>query len=169
MNSERIFAFCIASGGVFMDLCYGKVWNGWIGLSWILGLCCQLWNRGPKGIPVFAAGAALPIAVLYLLFQFRMLGAGDIKLLSALGGIMGAGGVWKCILCSFLLGAVISAWILVVCGNLKERILYFLHYLLNYRRTGSRVPYIRRGERMENFHFTVPILLAVMLYMGGFY
>lgn len=152
-----------------MDIIYGRVANEWIVLAWVIGISRQVQSLGIRGIPVFMAGAIVPIAVLYGLFLFRMLGAGDIKLLSALGGLMGAGDIWKCIICSVILGAIVSLTILFFCRNLQERIHYFIQYVSDYTRTGRRVPYIREGSRMENYPFTVPILFAAMLYTGGFY
>lgn len=152
-----------------MDLVYGRVANEWIILAWVIGISRQVQSLGIWGVPAFAAGAVVPIAVLYGLFLFRMLGAGDIKLLSALGGLMGAGSVWKCIICSIILGAMISLAILLSCKNLQERIHYFIQYMCDYMRTGRRTPYILKGNRMENYPFTVSVLFAVMLYTGGFY
>lgn len=121
------------------------------------------------GIAVFLAGIFLPFVLLWLLFYFRALGAGDIKLLSALGGIMGPGSIWKCVTAAFLIGAVFSLFFLIICGNFLERLSYFFHYIENYLKTGERVPYRKPGARMEHIHFTVPIMLAAFLYAGGFY
>ena len=122
-----------------------------------------------KGMIVYVLGILVPFFLLLPLFYFRMLGAGDIKLFCVLGSVLGYETIVKIMVCSFFLGALLSLAFLISCGNLKERCLYFFHYLYRYGKTRNPVPYIKRGRRAENFHFTVPILLGVMLYAGGFY
>ena len=70
---------------------------------------------------------------------------------------------------SFLAGAVISLAILIFCGNPAERLRYLTSYLEDYLRTGIRKPYYHRGFALENFHFTIPVFMSVMLYAGGIY
>ena len=72
-------------------------------------------------------------------------------------------------LLAFLFGGLLSAAILFTCGNFGPRLAYFSHYISTMLQTKKRLPYYRRGKRPENIHFTVPILLGVMLYAGGFY
>lgn len=41
------------------------------------------------GVPAVLGGSILPLFLLAVLYYFRMLGAGDIKLFCAIGGLMG--------------------------------------------------------------------------------
>lgn len=169
MSLQMYFVLLFSSGAVCMDLLKQRVSNVWIGLGWCLGLVYWLNARGTAGLRIFLLGAALPVLALYSLFYFRMLGAGDIKLFSVLGGFLG----WKVILrgmvLSFLIGGVFSAVFLLMCGNWFQRMQYLLQYLCEYGKTGKVVPYRKAGERPENFHFTIPILLGMILYAGGYY
>lgn len=97
-----------------------------------------------------------------------MMGAGDIKLMAVMGGILGSCGILKGMFCAFILGAVLSLAFLISCGNLQERFSYFFHYLKVCKEKHCPVPYRRQGAQAENLHFTVPILLGIMLYAGGF-
>ena len=58
-------------------------------------------------------GLLVPILILGILFIFRMLGAGDIKLLSVIGSMIGPTKILNCISYSFLIGAVISAALMI--------------------------------------------------------
>lgn len=117
----------------------------------------------------YAAGSSIPL-ILIILFGFGMLGAGDIKLFCALGGVMGTAGILKCILVSFILGAFISVLILMFSRSFCERILYFICYIGQTVRERKVIPYRRKDiSASENFHFTVPIFLSVVLYAGGVY
>lgn len=164
-----ILALTIAVIAAVMDLYSEKIANWCIYLFWILGLGYQIGFLGMAGIWLFLKGAFTPIIILFGLFVFRMLGPGDIKLLSALGGIMGITSIMKCILFSFLIGAVLSAAFIAVSGNLRQRLWYFTDYIIQFINTKKITPYYKPGRQIENIHFGIPVLLSVMLYAGGFY
>lgn len=160
----------IAGVAVIMDLRTARVDNGWILFSLSIGCFVQWLIQGWPGILRFLSGAAVPVLVLGGLFVFRMLGPGDIKLLSALGGVMGPAAAVKCILISLFLGAGISAAILFSNGGVRQRFHYFTRYFHELIRNGRVKPYYRKGmSYLENFHFTVPVFLSVVLYAGGVY
>ena len=86
----------IAGVGVVMDISSMRISNGWILCSLLTGfLFC--FSRNGNGPYEFFLGVTIPAAALGWLFVFRMLGPGDIKLFCALGGIMGAHDIWRCI------------------------------------------------------------------------
>ena len=77
----------ISAMAVWMDLREEAVDNSWVLFSIMAGFLLQLLEKGPKGMIIFLTGAAVPLILLGILFIFRMLGAGDVKILCALGGI----------------------------------------------------------------------------------
>ena len=154
---------------MIMDLRNAKIDNGWILFSMFLGLMICIREKGISGVCFFVTGSSFPL-FLIILFLFGMLGAGDIKLFCALGGVMGTAGILKCILVSFILGAFISVLILMFSRSFCERILYFIYYIGQTVRERKVIPYRRKDiSASENFHFTVPIFLSVVLYAGGVY
>ena len=166
----------LSLAAVFMDLAYEKVDNQLIVFGLVLGVGYQFYVYGIRGLVIFLIGIVLPFITLYLLFFFRMLGSGDIKLLSVLGGFIGPFSILKCIFMSLILGAVLSIGVLCICGNWAARFQYFADYvqqLLVLRKTkgfwvnGTVFPYYRKGKRMENIPFTVPIFMSMVLYAGG--
>ena len=175
MNLQQCLVLTAASGAVLMDLKTGKIANGWIVILWLAGLITEGLSRGGPGIATFLTGAFLPVLTLFWLFFFRMIGAGDIKLLSALGGFLGPAAILTCIWLSFLFGAILSLGILIICGNIRQRLLkfttYFKHYILPKLQGKAVVPVPYRDGKwgMECIHFSVPILLSVLLWLGGFY
>ena len=152
-----------AAGAVWMDFTWAKVLNEWIGLCLMAGLTAQIVQNGPSGIIDALAGAALAALLLGWLFRFRMLGAGDIKMLMVLGVFLGPGKILGCLLASFLVGAVESIYIMASNKILRERLSYLAAYLISEAGKKEPAPY-RKGsvERYENFHFTLPILCGVI-------
>lgn len=164
-----IWPVIVAGVSVVMDIREARIDNGWICFSMCMGFILQLLQGGAGSLIPFAAGTAVPLVLLGILFYFRMLGPGDIKLFCALGGVMGIRDIVWCIAVSFLLGAVISVAILIFCGDIRQRFQYFFRYFQEFLHTGERKPYYRKGMALENFHFTVPVFLSVVLYAGGVY
>lgn len=164
------FPVTIAAVAVIMDLRTAKVDNGWILFSIVVGLLIRMLTENGNVFLKFMAGMIFPIVCLGVLFLFHMLGSGDIKLFCALGGIMGMENIAKCIFISFIFGACISFAILISSGNLYERFHYLFLYISKCIQTGKIEPYYRKGMGVsENFHFTIPVFMSVVLYAGGVY
>ncbi len=154
---------------MIMDLRTARIDNGWILFCMAVGSICCIMEKGIAGMVLYVAGSSIPL-FLIILFAFGMLGAGDIKLFCALGGVLGTVGILKCILVSFVLGACISAAILMFNRNFCERIHYFIYYMGQTVRERKVMSYRRKEiSAPENFHFTIPIFLSVVLYAGGVY
>lgn len=169
MSADSGLLLVISGIAVIMDVRSMRVENEWILFSLCAGFLLHVFREGLTGIPGFAAGAVFPMAVLGILFYFRMLGPGDIKVFCALGGIMGISDISICMLVSFLIGAVLSLTILISSGEFFRRFQYLICYFREYFQTHEVKPYYRSGMALENFHFTVPVFLSVVLYAGGVY
>ena len=149
---QRAIVLCLVAVAVCMDLKKEKVSNEWILCGWAVGSFWQIWSGGIRGLAVFFLGALLPLTILFLLYYLRMLGAADLKLLSAVGGIIGPKKILVCMLYSFFLGAILAFLLLVARRSLAERLRYFFHYLWNFIRTKEFAPYGLTGNRPENMH-----------------
>ena len=157
---------------VLCDMDKGKIPNGLILLALAAGFGWQVSMYGAAGLLHFLGGMMLPVLLLGGLFYFRMMGAGDIKLLAAAGGFLGTGKVIPCIVWSFLAGAVYACGLLFLRQNLKERLQYFGTYVLKYFKTRKWEPYYVRytvdiGDNC--LYFSIPVLISILLYAGGVY
>lgn len=158
----------IAFAGVWMDLSSEKIANAAIVVFIFIGLMYQISLSGLIGIWEYLKGAGTPLLLLFVLFIFRMLGPGDIKLLSALGGIMGVEAIIKCIVISFIFGAILATAIIISCGNLGQRLKYLADYITRTLQTKKIKAYYKVGMPIENFHFSIPIFMSIILYVGGY-
>lgn len=151
-----------------LDLTRGRISNGYLIFGWAVGLAKMLICLPfPYGLLQFAGGALLPIVLLFILFYFRMMGAGDIKLLSVLGGMLGLRASLSLLVCSFLAGAILSIGILTYRRSWSRRFRLFAHYVHNYRMTGVRIAYPVKRFSSDCMHFAVPVFAAVLLWKGG--
>ena len=166
----RVFpVFILAAGGMLQDLRSGKISNIWILAGFVCSIFSMLFEPSIS-VKSYFAGLFLPMVLLWPLFLFRMIGAGDIKLISCLGCFLGMSDVLRLLLWTTLLGAGFSIVILCTSHQWMDRFSYFFHYMRQLKKTGVRVPYRRSDADLEeNLHFTVPIMMAVLLWIGGFY
>lgn len=90
------------------DLKWWRIPNRLIVVGLICGVLCNITEFGILGgIKQFALGAVTPIAWLVILFLIRGMGAGDIKLLAVIGGLMGRG-IAEIVIYSIFVGGVIG-------------------------------------------------------------
>lgn len=127
----------------------------------VLGFSYSLWRHG--------FGAILPMLVVYILFfplfYFRVLGAGDIKLMGMLAGILGSLSGLNCIILAWLLAGLYSFLRLAAGQSLTMRILYFLAYFRQFFNTGERKTYLVTAEDVRRYTipFSVPLGAAYFL------
>ncbi len=109
-------------------------------------------------------GIWIPIIVLFLLFYCKMLGAGDIKVLSVIGGVYG----WKyslmCFFIALLVGSMWSIGKLILYRNGRERFLYIPQYLRTIIYTKRRISY--REFSTVDKTATIPFCIAIVLAYG---
>lgn len=162
-----VLLFMILVAAVFLDLRTGKICNrlilaglfSGIGISLAKGELCES-----------LLGAVLPCVLFAMLFRIGVLGAGDIKLFAVIGAFCGVYGVFRSIVLSFAVGAVLALGKMLVKGNYIMRMEYFLSYFAGVIRTGQWELYEKGGGTMNaKLHFSVPVLLgtAVMVLKWG--
>ena len=101
------------AGAVAMDFREGKIRNRLIASGLIWGFALRVMGEGGAGIVHFLVNISIPVILLFLLFQMRALGAGDIKLFSVAGGFLSMEQLLYLMLASFFAAAVIGVGKLV--------------------------------------------------------
>lgn len=168
MEMFRNGAVCaISLAAVLTDVRTRRIPNGLIGTGLLLAFGFQLFQWGILGIVTFLGGAGLPILLLWGLYYFRMLGAGDLKLFAVLGGFLGSAEVIPCMVTAFLAGGICALGLMLARGNLLSRFEYFWNYVRDYYRNRQWKPYRQKGQEDGEFCFTIPIFLSVLCWIGG--
>ncbi len=170
MEKWRTLAVCVCSlAAVLFDLRFRKIPNRLIVLGLAAGLLFRVFYWGVLGGILFFGGVGVPILLLGPLFYFRMIGAGDIKLLAVLGSFLGGLAAGKCLLVSLIFGGLWSFALMLYRKNLKVRIKYFFCYTAAYLTTGVWRPYRGKEQEGGDFPFSVPVFLSILCYVGGLY
>lgn len=142
-----------------------RVSNRIILMGLLLGIVTNIRQSGYIGLGEWFLGAAVPVSILWLLFCFRMLGAGDIKLFSVIGGLYGVLFTMRVMVAAFFLGAVMSVFQLLRHRCLEYRLHYLAEYVSKYVKTGERTPYYvkERDGTGPVVHFAVAVLGGFLL------
>ena len=142
----RLTLLSFLSMAVVTDIQCMKISNRLITCGLLYGLLIQIMGNGYRGVLYFVLNITIPVILLYLLFRMRALGAGDIKLFSVTGSFIATEQLMRVIIYSFVIAAVLGV----------GKVLY-LH--LGHERI--------RKEKYTKIHFSIAILLAVILTEGG--
>lgn len=120
----------------------------------LLGFILNIMINGFNGISLSVLGFLLGLAIFFLPFAFGLMGGGDVKLMAAIGALMG----WKFTLASAAFSAV--AGIIVVIGYLLYKgslLTYFKPYFAGVGRLILRYIYFPResiiGEKFKKFSY----------------
>lgn len=106
-----VIVYLIAA--MIMDLKLRRVKNWWIIIGYIISIPISYLNY--KDIISFLLGFIFPFPLL-IFYRYRMIGAGDIKLLSVLGCLLGIEKIMQCIIPIVIVAVIIA--ILSCCAEL---------------------------------------------------
>ena len=164
-----LFLLHLTGTAVIWDVRCRKIPNALAITGLLCGLSYQIACFRWSGLRTFFSGVLLTLCVTGWMYIFRMMGAGDIKLLAVIGGFLGPRDGFRLLVFTFLVGGVYSAALLIKRRNLYSRFFYLKTYITRYYRTKQWEPY--RGDGCEDgyLYFSIPIFVGVICYVGGIY
>lgn len=161
MKLVLLFSFLSLAAG--QDIRSGKISNRLIVLGMVFGGCLQVLQHHAEGIYFFLRNISVPIILFYLLFQMRVLGAGDIKLFSMIGGILTIQELFAIMAYSFIAAGAGAGLYLVVDQQRRQKLYYAGRYLLDFVRTGKIEPYLPPfASESFSFALSVPVLFGAV-------
>jgi len=107
-----------ASLAAVVDLRHRRIPNWLTASVLIAGIALNIWRGGMAGGALALAGALLGLAILLPFYAIRAMGAGDVKLLAALGAVLGPQMLVSVAVYAALAGGVISMLMLAHDGRL---------------------------------------------------
>src|SRR5438132_3726240 len=131
----------VASAAAVLDFRFRKIPN-WLTVSAFgIGVLIHVVQNGADGLLVALGGAALGLVVLVPFYLLHAMGAGDVKLLAALGALVGAQALVSVILYTAVVGGVISVFVLVRRGTLQSFLGNVVTHPVGMRLSGAKAPY----------------------------
>lgn len=115
-----ISLFCVVATAAVYDLRYRRIPN-WISLSGVvLGFGCNTLLFSSAGVRGAALGLLCAAVVYVPLYLVRGMGAGDVKLMAAVGAIAGPKGWFEIFLATALIGGVASVAVIATNRRVQQ-------------------------------------------------
>lgn len=168
-----VLLFVLLSIACITDVLDRKIPNILVLTILVLGLICSGVNGGAGKVIEYVLKVGLYIMLLYPLFKIGVLGAGDVKLLSVLEGFFSWNGGLSFFCFTWIAAAVVALVKLMAYKDGIEKLVYLFSYLKDVFVLGKWQYYFSdRKEALERgryVHMTIPMLIALCAYIGGFY
>ena len=119
INVLLMFALTVAA---IHDAKYRKIPNIITYSVIIVALACHAWQSGFGGFLFSLQGTLLGMALLILFYLTGKMGAGDVKLMGAVGSVLGPAGVFKAFLFAAIVGGIYAIIILMTRGHVLDTI-----------------------------------------------
>jgi prepilin peptidase CpaA len=128
---KYILIILLLTISLYTDTKAYKIKNNVIVLFLLTGLIINYVYLGVNGIQIWFIGFIVPFIVLFILFVVRMIGAGDIKLISAIGGILGIEFLINASIYIITVAAIIAIIKMIRHKQFRSRLVYFYNYVLD--------------------------------------
>jgi prepilin peptidase CpaA len=139
-------------------------------LTYSVALAALIYRTGAEGTLGFVAGIeglALGIGCLLPFYMGRGMGAGDVKLMGAVGALLGPKGVWLAFICSSLAGGVYALVLLAHCGRLRDALRDYGAMLAVFFTTGTIVSISPPVRNKPNLRYGIAIAAGTALSCAG--
>ena len=155
----------------WMDYRKKRIPNLLITAMFLYGMVWRFSREGAGGTAAFAVQAVMVICLFYLFFKLGAMGAGDVKLFGVTAGFLPFKKILIFLFISLLIAAIISLIKLWKKKYFWERLQYFAGYLADVWKSGRWRLYLESGEENTDVGICLsgPILLSLLLYLGGVY
>ena len=159
--------FLYLSGCALWDWRKKRIPNWWTAFWWaFLGAFC-VWEDGRFSLNtclIYLADTAIPMLLLFPFYLVRMMGAGDIKMLSVITAAAGITEGFSIIFSGLTAAAVWSFVYMVRRHILLKRICYFFNYMRKLQKAMGILPYCGRNPGDGEAQFCLaPFILAGFL------
>ncbi|MCK4603586.1 MAG: prepilin peptidase [Deltaproteobacteria bacterium] len=160
-----IFLSAILIAAAVQDLRFQKIPNLFTYPTMAIGLACHGMTNGLDGLLFSAGGLALGIGIFILPYLMGKMGAGDAKLMGAVGAVLGLRGVFIAILFTALVGGVYALIILFI-SRRKGFFSRLATSLETFVFTGQFIPVpAAEGEKEPRLCYGVAIAFGTLLYI----
>ncbi len=166
-TASELTLYTVVGVAVIQDLQSMKISNRLIITGLVLSLVFGIFSGRTSQILYILLNIFFPVIVLYILYLTGVLGAGDIKLFSVIGGFTDFHILTRCMLAAFIAGAVISAVRLLHNRSLKRSLMRAFLYMQGLF-GGQLCSYREFSDEDNRMHFSVAIWIGLLIAKAGF-
>ena len=142
----QVLLVLIVVTAAIYDLRYRRIPNWLVLIGLVLGFGLNTFLFELQGLKLAALGMGLALAVYFPLYALRAMGAGDAKLMAALGSIVGWGNWIVLFVSTAILGGVMAVVVLLFAGRIRKTF-WNMGWILN-EIIHFRAPY-RSSEELD--------------------
>ena len=161
----QIFMGCLLVTAMVFDIRYRKIPNILTFPAMLAGMAYHTFANGAAGLLFSLGGLATGLAVLFILFLMGAMGAGDAKLMGAIGALSGTHAVLNAALFTMVSGGIYALVILIfrysACKEVWARFFLQLKYFI---RTGKWT-----NNSLKNRPNEPKLCYAVAIAAGAFF
>ena len=117
-----IFLTVILLIAVIYDIRFHRIPNWLTFPSMVTGIAYHTYMKGTQGFIFSIEGLFLGLAIFMVFYLSAGMGAGDVKLMAAVGGLLGPKGVFMAFIGTALIGGIYAIILLTLHGHLKETV-----------------------------------------------
>ena len=130
-----LFALLLAASGI--DLATRRIPNWLCLIGLCTGLMLQALLEGALGFGLGCAGAVMGLVVFLPLYVIATVGAGDVKLVAAVGAFVGPGGALLAAIASTMAAGIVGILVIASYGDLRRFFARYGAMLRDFIRTGQ--------------------------------
>ena len=148
-----------------------KIPNFLIAFMAVIGVGWRFWESGIYGALSYFGETVLIMSLLYPFFKIGSIGAGDVKLLGVSAGYLPFSKILIFLFISLLISAMFSLLKMWKESNIRERLRYLTAYLADVAKSGRWKLYLENEteKRAVGICLSGPVLMSILLYLGGVY
>ena len=162
-----IFLAAILLIAVTSDIRFRKIPNWLTYSSMIVGIAYHTWMRGIDGFLFSVGGVVLGVAFLFVIYILGGGGAGDAKLMGAIGGFLGPTGVCRAFFLTAIIGGIYVLIYLALKGYLWQAVKRYGTLLKTFLLTKEFI-YIPppKTEKKPRLAYGLAIALGTIIYVA---
>ena len=158
-----LFLIVILPIAAIYDIRFRKIPNWLTFPTMVAGIAFYTYMAGSKGLIFSVEGLLLGMALFMVFYVCAGMGAGDVKLMGAIGGILGLKGVFTAFLGTALIGGIYALILLKLHGRLKETVKRYGEIVKVFLFTG-KLTYLspEEGTKLPVLNYGIAIALGTL-------
>lgn len=147
---------------LFYDLRSHRIPNKLLGFSLVLSLPLQIALNGASGVVQFSGGALTGFSLLLPMYVLGGTSAGDVKLMSVVGALLGPALALKAVIATLIFGGFVALLHIVLSKHPRLFFARYGHMAATLLRTGHFVylPRTKQDPGSERFAYATAIVLG---------